>query len=383
MGKYIKHIVWCGVFMSIALASATAVGEEKKSSAKPLPLAVLAFDSNFDQAKNSGSLIAEILAVKLSMENTLRVLDRKDIDKTLKEQKLSLSGLVTADQAVKIGKLLGAKLLVTGRVTSLNSGVFVICKVVNAETSEMKGFFMRAKNGVDLAELVDKASDKLIAKLPGWIKELVPPAQRPPDDAAVLKQLLKGKVVPKIGVWIPEQHYRKQVIVVIDPAVETEFQLLMSESKMSVIEVDKAMMSKAYSLPQESQQRPESTRPVNAQRQAVRQLVGKTTAGEKSVDLQKLLPGGRYLICGEAFSEEAEPLHGLVICSARAEVKIIDLKTGKIVLADRETASAPGLSSRVAGKTALQKCGRRLARRMLPKLIELFPSAGEKKDAKK
>ena len=45
------------------------------------------------------------------------------------------------------------------------------------------------------------------------------------------------------------------------------------------------------------------------------------------------------------------------------------------LIADRETGRAPDLSEHLAGKTALQKAGRTLAMRMLPKLIKQLPKA--------
>jgi len=87
----------------------------------------------------------------------------------------------------------------------------------------------------------------------------------------------------------------------------------------------------------------------------------------------RILVGTRYLIYGEAFSERAGTLHGLTICLARAEVQIIDLQTGRILFADSQTSRAPDLSELLAGKTALQNAGRKLAMKLLPHLIEQFP----------
>ena len=44
-----------------------------------------------------------------------------------------------------------------------------------------------------------------------------------------------------------------------------------------------------------------------------------------------------------------------------------------------ETARAPDLSEHLAGKTALQKAGRILAMKMLPKLIREFPPVAKGK----
>lgn len=51
-------------------------------------------------------------------ENYYRVVDRANLEKIIKEQKLQLSGLVDRKQASKIGKLSGAQALVVGNVSS-------------------------------------------------------------------------------------------------------------------------------------------------------------------------------------------------------------------------------------------------------------------------
>ena len=49
------------------------------------------------------------------------VIERKEIDKVIEEQKLGLSGMVTAETAPAVGKLLGVDLLVVGSVSELGT----------------------------------------------------------------------------------------------------------------------------------------------------------------------------------------------------------------------------------------------------------------------
>jgi hypothetical protein len=48
----------------------------------------------------------------------------------------------------------------------------------------------------------------------------------------------------------------------------------------------------------------------------------------------------------------------------------VPLEQGRVIAVDRTTTSAPDLSEQLAAKTALQKAGNELARRMLPHWIE-------------
>jgi len=57
------------------------------------------------------------------------------------------------------------------------------------------------------------------------------------------------------------------------------------------------------------------------------------------------------VVIGEAFSEFALRTGDLVTCTARAEINVIDRASGRIVLADRQTARAIDLAESTAGKT--------------------------------
>lgn len=343
-------------------SGAAPVAAAMKSGSGQLRVALLPFDGD---GRNSGALIAEILAARLSVAGSLTMVDRIDIDKVLKEQGLGASGAIAPEQVARIGHLLGAQLLVTGRTTAEADNMLVFCKAISTETGQLKGCLLTLPKDIDLPTLIDKMAAKLEESLPVWSKEMLPPAEQPIDHAAALKERAKGKAVPKIAVWIPETHFGR---VVVDPAVETEFQMLLSEAGMTPIEL------RPKSTPSQTSPLPPAI--AAAMAQLVHPPEGQPTAEVRDAvspkRLQKAFPGVRYLICGEAFSEDGRELHGLTVSSARAEVKIVDLRSGQIILVDRATDHAPDLSARVAGKTALQKAGRALAVRMLPKLVDRF-----------
>lgn len=60
----------------------------------------------------SSGNVAALVEAELSQGNDFTVLERQQVDRILSEQKLSLSGMVEADQAVKVGKILSCQLLV-------------------------------------------------------------------------------------------------------------------------------------------------------------------------------------------------------------------------------------------------------------------------------
>ena len=365
------------LFVAACLFPVAARGESEGEAAKQdtteLRVAVLPFESDFQGNRDSGAIIAEILAGRLAVSGNLTLLDRADIDKVLKEQRLGASGAIAADQAVQIGQLLGVQILITGRTVTTDKNIIVFCKAISVQSGQLKGMSLILSEETDLSTLIDKTAEKLEKSLPVWAKKLLPPAKQPISHAENLQKLAKKKVIPGIAVWIPEAHFGR---FVIDPAVETEFQMLLTEAGIQPIEVNPKTIK---SLKEAAASNSAPSAPTSA----VTVIVPSTNSSQTeeattapvTMDLQKmraLFPNVRFLICGEAFSEDGQELHGLVVSSARAEVKIIDLQSGKIIIVDRATDHAPDLSPRVAGKTALQKAGRKLALRMLPKLIDRF-----------
>lgn len=328
-----------------AKAAQTGATAETLKKGPPPTVAVLGFESNLTQPDKAGRIIAEVLSARLAALDEIRVVERRDIEKILKEQKMSLTGLIPSDRAVKAGKLLGAQLLVTGRVTNIGSTLLVVCRVISSETSELKGFVLILPVKTSFGELVDKSGAKLAGSLPGFAKHLIPPARRGPGDVAMLKRLVAGKRAGRVAVVVPEQHLGPPAL---DPAVETELRMLLTKAGIPVVVVDPA---------------------------TVKEIAKGVKDAEAFARLRKQLGKTRYLIRGEAISEMGGRFEGLVVGLARVEIQVLDLKTARVLLAERYTARAPDLAEHLAAKTALQKAARAIARKVLPKLIEHFPPA--------
>lgn len=68
-----------------------------------------------------GSGVADMLTTALFKSGKFTVIERAELEKVLDEQKLGESGLVTAETAPKVGKLLGVELLVIGSVSEFGT----------------------------------------------------------------------------------------------------------------------------------------------------------------------------------------------------------------------------------------------------------------------
>lgn len=81
--------------------------------------------------------IADALRIGLEDKEDIKVVERMQLEKILEEQKLGLSGLIDSKSAVEVGKLLGAKYLLTGSFFVLNETIRIIIKFVDVETGQI------------------------------------------------------------------------------------------------------------------------------------------------------------------------------------------------------------------------------------------------------
>jgi len=82
-------------------------------------IAVAGFSYADGRASSDGSVVSERVTTELIKLGKLKVVERKEIEKVLGELKLQVSGQLDQDSARKLGKMLGADLLVIGTMTEL------------------------------------------------------------------------------------------------------------------------------------------------------------------------------------------------------------------------------------------------------------------------
>src|SRR5436190_1304216 len=115
-------------------------------------LAVTSFEVALQDNDPRGGLMADLLTTGLAAR--FPVVDRKDLAKVLAEQTLSLQGLVSPDQAARIGKLAGAQFVIGGRVFRLADRAFVVVRVISVETARFVGLIFSLSDDAGLDQLV-------------------------------------------------------------------------------------------------------------------------------------------------------------------------------------------------------------------------------------
>lgn len=92
----------------------------------------------FDVEDNSQcQAIAQI--AKGILASQFQVLDREDLEKLLSEQQLSMSGLVSEDDKIEAGNVVGAQFAVRLNCTNLDGNFLVTLEFINSETSSIEG----------------------------------------------------------------------------------------------------------------------------------------------------------------------------------------------------------------------------------------------------
>ncbi len=283
------------------------------------PAAIFAFQERGKGVKGEGEKVADVLFASLAAKPEIYLVDRGEMQKILDEQSLNLSGMVQSSQATRVGQLTGAKILVTGSVIEVENTIYLVAKIIGTETSEVKGVSVKGRMSDDLAALVEKLAEKVAATIVTEGDKLVPKPPQDADRVASIRKELGNAKRPSVMISVQERHVGQ---VVIDPAAETELNLLAKETDFVVID-------------------PKS----GSKKQAA------------------------VLITGEGFSEYGIRRGELVSVMARLEIKAIDRASGKVLAADRQTTVKVGVSEQIAGKAALQEAAAAIAERLLPKLI--------------
>ena len=126
------------VLLTWALAPAAAHAQAK---GKPVRVAVLYFDYD-GKDEELGHLrkgLTSMLISDLSDVAGIQLVERTDLEKVIGELKLQKQRFFDKKTTARIGKLLGAQVLVTGRYFEFRGKLLINAKMVEVETGEVKG----------------------------------------------------------------------------------------------------------------------------------------------------------------------------------------------------------------------------------------------------
>jgi TolB-like protein len=316
-------------------------------ASRRLTVAVLDFESSDPTNPKLGEDISAALTALLCDQPGIMLVERRALVQTMQEHELNLTGVVDSRQAVKLGKLVGAQVIITGRTFRLGKEVFVTARLIGTNTSLVEGVLLKDTVDADMGVLVDKLSGKVAEKLRTAGPRLI---DRPelPDPLPGLKKKLSGRRLPVVAVIVRERHHALlaggKEGPPVEAAAETEIKRLLLECGFTVREIPPANRSGLF----------KDGKPADPE------------------SWPAVLNGVDVLIVGDAFSEYAARTANIVSCTARAEVSVSN-REGKLLQAERVIERGADLSENIAAKKALQNSGREMGLRLLDHFAVTLP----------
>jgi TolB-like protein len=308
-------------FILLASISLWVFAAESPNKSEPIiyPTAIFTFAERGKGVQSYGAKVGDIMFAALAARPEMYLVERDEMEKILQELALNQSGMVSPDQAAKVGQLTGAKILLTGSVIESEQTLYLVAKIIGTETSRVLGESIKGKPGDNLPVLVEKLAGKVVARITAQADSLMPKVVKLEDRIAELNKKLEGAKRPLVRIQGGERHIGNQATM--DAAAEAELTLFCKETGFEVLD---------------------------------------SKAADRKADI---------VLQYEGFSEFAVRHGSLASVKARLEVKAIDQQTEKVVATDRQITVDVDLTEQIAGKKALQDAAAAIAERLLPKIV--------------
>ena len=223
-------IVICAV-LSVLLLRAQDAGVPSGDESQFVPVvAVLPFESRGRLAEldQAGKSVSELISVHLLESGVANLVERAELDKALNELHLSAVGLVSPESQLKLGRLIGAKILITGSLFETAGKKYAVAKLIGTETSRVLGCSVSGKG--DYPEFAPELAAKIVALLQKDSEKLLPKKTTFFSAADRLAEV-KGKQ-RRVFLKVDED----PGLAVPDPASEIELKKLLLALGFQVVE---------------------------------------------------------------------------------------------------------------------------------------------------
>ena len=359
-----------------APAVAESVSEEI-ANPKEIPVAIASFSSaaNVRDADTVRRALSDGLINALSQSAGIRVVERERIAEALQDLRMISEGMIDQSTAVRLGNMVGARVIVTGNILQMDDELVITARLINTETSELVATRANGPRGSLLAvadKLAAGVAERLMQDNKGVLARADDrSAERADRQKQALQNQLKGVALPRLLVLLPETHLDR---IVPDPAGETELVEWLLACGFPVASAEYA----GVEAPSPAAQWNSDTdirirRPAAPQEQLLAissRIIHSYVTGGMSKDAGKLLEIADVMILGQGISERATRRSGILSCKARLELKVIEIKTGQVLLAKSTYGAGLDVAEHIAGKRALQAAGRQMAIDLIPELAK-------------
>ncbi|RKX94220.1 MAG: hypothetical protein DRP59_00755 [Spirochaetes bacterium] len=144
-------------------ADTQKIEDQKKFNSEPAYVAITDF-SILAKDKSLDFLSTEIpndLSAGFVKGGLIKPVERQELDKAIKELKLSMSGLTDEEYSLKAGKLLGAKYILLGSMSKIGDQIKISCRLIETETAEI--VYTESARGLysDIFDVEDELKGKI------------------------------------------------------------------------------------------------------------------------------------------------------------------------------------------------------------------------------
>jgi hypothetical protein len=324
-GIAMRLLCWSIAVLLLGSASVALAQEAEKPAERKVTAAVLGFATDKKLGPEMGENLSVLLTAYLSMETEVPLVEREDLDKAMGEMGLGLSGMASANDAVKVGQLVGANVLITGRAFRLNDDMTIAVKIIGAETGRVFARVVKSEDPDDLDMVIMDLAATVGAVLDENRKSFLTPTNDELARVARIKAALADLKKPRVTVFIREEHRADQII---DPAAESEVNYYLGESGFKLADKD-----------------------VKLKKGWAKYFKDEGLDGDIPKDLAAKC---QVVVVGEAVSEFGTRRGNLISCKARVEMRAVDTETGELIATARATEAGVDVAESTAAKTAIQ-----------------------------
>jgi hypothetical protein len=168
-----KKLLW-SLLATVTVAATMQAQSDTRPGVAILPFTVSIAGPGGEDYESLGLGVAALLSTDLVNSANVRVVDREQLNALLREQDLSSTGRISAETAVRLGKLVGARYMLVGDVTSIDMdpktrmprNISVAIRTIDSETGELKNLGDRLRGAPDdVASLVSRGIDAAVRDL--------------------------------------------------------------------------------------------------------------------------------------------------------------------------------------------------------------------------
>ncbi len=197
--RQMKVFAVISLFMLLLTISPWALSDEYS----PRTIAVVNFEntsnlSEFDYLKKT---ISEYINTYLLTTGRIKIVEREQLEKSsLRELNLSLTDIVDATTAAKLGKIEGAEAVVIGSFSKIGSTVVINARLIDVETSEGITAVQEKGKEDELVGLLDRVSEALK-------KVILQDIEAPEEEKEALSTLFIQSNPPGASIYLNGEAY--------------------------------------------------------------------------------------------------------------------------------------------------------------------------------